>query len=572
MFKKYNLLNRKNVFYLFIFTVMVCLFFVSQKNLPSRLVGRTPANIFVNPYMIPVGTQMVVPPWIVQQYQSHLQKKIYGNVLDYLIYNYSVAAPNESGESTYYIPLSVSSYDDDDDSYDASPISKGDIYMVDVTKVKVTSSTPAPAPAPPAPADPPSGDSSAVDPAPQPSGGGETPPPEGTVQDSASTEDQEPQLTTTELIDPSTAPPPPPPGSNPKPDFTEEQPPVSCEESDVHTEADSPCVGCVDLKGGEVNLLSELEGIVDGYHTAKRNFAKVIEVICQTCYGVDAGEFFQYIKTRARKEKVPAEILFALIVRESGGECGVAGDGGSSKGLFQLNTNNSTCLKRCAPGALQGVTVEEMRSVCVGGKHHTEDYMVPQSCGRRCVHCPSLRSTNNPIICLNNPYCNFEEGFLLFTKDKWKSGNNVDLETAKNKGLISGKNWAEMDSAERNRWRNAVVSYNGRGYVDPTEKLMEATWEVMTVDERSQWVYLVQDPKEVDVNSEEMPQSLLDNWELKRIFFIKKYLQSRLQKEMIGNLAHVESITGREVSEGFAESTVCQWVQFEKENQSFSCK
>ena len=571
MFKKCHFLSRKNIFYFLLFTVFCCLLFIIQNNLPSHLVNRIPSNVFMNPYILPVGTQMVVPPWIMQQYQSSLQRKIYGNILDYLIYNYSVSAPSESGESTYYIPLSISSYDDDDDddSYDVSPIRKSEIYMVDVTKVKVTSPAPTPPPTPATPpVESPSGDPPATPPVepPLPAENGEVEKPADTPQAS-----EEVQVTTTDLIDPSTAPPPPSPKS-PKPDPLAERPPVSCEESDAHTEADSPCVECADLNEGEMNLLSEVEGIVDSYHTAKRNFASVIEKICDTCYGVDAEEFFQYIKEKAKDKKVPAEILFALIVRESGGECGVTGDSGSSKGLFQLNTNNSTCLERCASGVLDGVTVKEMQSVCEDGKHHTENYMVPQGCGERCVRCPSLRSTNDPKVCLNNPYCNFEEAFLLFTKDKWKSGNDVELEAAKDKGLVSGKNWAEMDPAERNRWRNAVVSYNGRGYVDPTEKLMNVTWKAMTVDERNQWVHLAQDPKEANVNSEKMPESLLNNWELKRLFFIKKYLRSGRLQKMVENLAHVESITGREVSGGFAESTICQWIQFEEKNKNLSCK
>ena len=156
MFKNYHFLSGKNIFYFLLLAVFCCLFFIFKNNLPFLSVNRIPANVLLNPYALPVGTQMVVPPWIMQQYQSSLQSNIYGNVLDYLIYNYSVSAPNESGESTYYIPLSLSSYDSDDDfddDYyydfdDYSPVGKSDIYMVDVTKVQVMSPSPTSTPSP----------------------------------------------------------------------------------------------------------------------------------------------------------------------------------------------------------------------------------------------------------------------------------------------------------------------------------------------------------------------------------------------------------------------------------------
>ena len=634
MFKKYHLLNRKNIFYFLLFTVFCCLFFIIQNNLPSPSVNRIPANVFMNPYVLPVGTQMVVPSWIMQQYQSSLQRRVYGNVLDYLIYNYSVSAPDGSGESTYYIPLSISSYDyDDDDDYDVSPIRKGDIYMVDVTKVKVTSSAPTPVEPP---VEPPSGDSPVPPPVKPPveSSAGDPPaaPPVepplsaegGEVEKPAdsSQASEEVQFTTTDLIDPSTAPPPPPPGSKPKPDPDPlaERPPVSCEESDAHTEADSPCVECAGLRETEVEpFLDALETKVDDSHGVK-HFPGVIRDICNSCFrgqskSRDVKDFFKYIEDRANEEGVPSEVLFALVMRESNGNCKAGGDGGKSVGLFQLNTGNSTCLEGCKEGALEGVSAKEMQSVCEKGHYH-KDYGTPGD------PCPGTPSFSKPKICLNNPYCNFEEAFHLLKDQKWGMGNNGEQYRP------TSKKWADLKAEERNKWRNAIVSYNGRKYIEPAEQLMRDTLEDMSSSEKQRWINAFGVSSEGDVNSEKTLRSLLDNWEFKRMFFIKRYLSSleldeqsvkakwadktdaerqewiksvrglndkvdvssdtipgfllnnedfrrrffKRSEAVLRNLAHVESITGREVSGGFAESAICQWVRFEEKNPNLSCK
>ena len=595
MFKKYHFLSRKNIFYFLLFTVFCCLFFIIQNNLPSPSVNRIPANVFMNPYVLPVGTQMVVPSWIMQQYQSSLQRRVYGNVLDYLIYNYSVSAPDGSGESTYYIPLSISSYDyDDDDDYDVSPIRKGDIYMVDVTKVKVTSSAPTPVEppveppagdspvAPPVkpPVEPPAGDPPATSPVEPPlsAEGGEVEKPADSSQAS-----EEVQFTTTDLIDPSTAPPPPPPGSKPKPDPDPlaERPPVSCEESDAHTEADSPCVECAGLRETEVEpFLDALETKVDDSHGVK-HFPGVIRDICSSCFSKqsksrDVKDFFKYIEDRASEEGVPSEVLFALVMRESNGNCKAGGDGGDSVGLFQLNTGNSTCLEGCKEGALEGVSANEMKIVCEKGHYH-KDYGEPG------IECPGTPSFSNPKICLNNPYCNFEEAFHLLKDQKWGMGNNGEQYRP------TSKKWADLKAEERNKWRNAIVAYNGMWYMRHTknprsaERLMEAQWQNMSTEERKKWLMTfvdvddvadVDDVSAVNVESDKALRLWLDNWEFKRMFYMRQYLGSNpeVSEGALRNLAHVESITGREVSGGFAESAICQWVRFEEKNPNLSCK
>ena len=269
---------------------------------------------------------------------------------------------------------------------------------------------------------------------------------------------------------------------------------------------------------------------MDSSHKGK-HFPGVIRDICKNCYGVDVGDFFKYIKDRASEEGVPAEILFALVMRESNGNCKAGGDGGNSVGLFQLNTGNSTCLRGCRDGALEGVSSGEMKSACEKGNYH-KDYGSPG------YACPGTPSFSNPKICLNNPYCNFEEAFHLLIDQKWGFGNNGERYKS------TDKRWAEMEAEERNKWRNAIVSYNGRKYVDPVENLMRESWKKMSTDERKRWAAMFQAGSEMDVSAERIPRPLLNNWEFKRMFFMKRHLTgSGVSEAMITNLAHVESIT-----------------------------
>ena len=119
---------------------------------PSSSLREPAANItlggtVIPGHVLPVGTQMVIPPWIQQQYQMSNQKQFYDNsMMNFLIHNYGVVAPSVSagaeGSDTYYIPLSYREEgdddDDDDDDYDDDDYDDDDYdtYMVDVTFLK----------------------------------------------------------------------------------------------------------------------------------------------------------------------------------------------------------------------------------------------------------------------------------------------------------------------------------------------------------------------------------------------------------------------------------------------------
>ena len=89
--------------------------------------------------------------------------------------------------------------------------------------------------------------------------------------------------------------------------------------------------------------------------------------------------------------------------------------------------------------------------------------------------------------CLNNPYCNFEESFNLLKDEKWNIVNS-------NETKPTNTDWAGMKDTERNLWRDAIIAYNGAGYLKSAEERME-----------KKGLY-----------------SHLDNWEVKRMFFCQK--------------------------------------------------
>lgn len=576
MFKKYRLLNKKSVFCLLFFSLVFGLLLISRTLFQPVYTDRVPSNIFLNPYVIPAGTQLVIPPWIMQRYQLSAQKELYGDVFNYLMYNYGVSAPNESGEDTYYIPLNVSGYDYDDDYDSGSYSSRENTYMVDVAKVKHSSVSES------------SQQEETGEPSPQPVDP-ETPEEGATVVPSQPVDPETPGVTAKPRLRPGvTAKPRLRPDGSPQtkevsPEvsrkkkksgdtFTAEKDidirnspllprqqkpeldlsknyPLSCNKSDIKTEAKSPCLTCTGYSENTVkHFLTTLERKVTASHSSK-SFPPVIDTICKSCYGVDAKDFFNYIEKRAKEEGIPSEILFAFVMRESNGDCNVGGDGGDSVGMFQLNTNNSTCLRGCKRNVLLKAKVEEMKSVCKGGTYRNEYSRLGR---KRCNQYPPADSK----ICLNNPYCNFEEAFHLLKDEKWPAGNNQEKYSKS-----TAENWTAMSREERHKWRNAIVAYNGRGFVAPTERAMKK----FNMSDR------------------------IDDWEQKRIFFVRSYLYYKSKykacaprdrkcknrydpKKVITNLAHVESITGREVPGGFADSAICQWIQFVKKKPKLSCR
>lgn len=457
---------------------------------------RVPANVRVipvNPYVIPANTQLFIPAWALGQYQLSQQQGLYnGSVLDFLISYYGTAAPSgmDADEDTYYIPLNI--YDSEEDV--STPVTA----MVDVTRL--------------------------------------------TVEEPSSSPEQL-KVRTIEDIDRRQAPavPDPKPIRNLNKTY-----PVSCDKKENKTEAGAPCVECISAKLSistrqVKGFLRTVDRTVQSFGK-RRGFSAAIKNFCNTC-GVDIKDFVDYAEERSEKEKVPPEIIFGIMLRESNGDCNARGPV-DSKGLLQMNERNSTALKSCTGNRPPQVSPAKMKRVCLGGKYRREGN-----------YKRSYRSLNprvpfiaydNPYPearCLNNPYCNFEESIHLLKGEKWYIGNR----RRHRKPNSELKSWGEMDSAERHKWRNAIIAYNGAVYVKPAERAM----------------------KRAGVSS-----ATLDDWEKKRIFFIRQYLRSGTQKRknLIHNLAYVERIAGRETPDGFANSSICQWTQFRKNNPNLSCE
>ena len=669
--KKQRIINwiKKSIYYLlFVFTVFCFCLILSidagfphsfglnfslsknlagiQKTLIEFPANRAPSSFhsIPNSYMIPAGTQMVIPPWIVQQYELSQQRALYGDVLNFLIHNYGVAAPSDSDEKkdTYYIPLSVydstnyEGYDDYDDysDYDNKDNRARDTVMIDITKLNLApqwrsgdQGTPPVDPkkevtdqgTPPVdpkkevtdqgtPPDPKKEvkdqGTPPVDPKKEVTDQG-TPPDQGKeVKDQGTPPDQGKEVTDqgTPPVDPKKevkdqgTPPVDPkkevtdqgtPPVDPKKEVkdqgrdvrevvvgqisqkidqrkvpsapTKKQEkdlsktyPVSCDKTEMKTAAEAPCVTCI---GAKLNAsIRQVKGFLHTVNKTvknfgeKKNFPSLMSQFCKHC-GVDIQDFIEYVEQRARDEKVPPEILLSIMMRESFGDCNAKGDrkkNGTYKsyGLFQLNVGNSTNLKMCSGSKVPKMNSAQMKQVCQNGDYRKEKSY-------------KNKKDQFPGRCLNNPYCNFEESIHLLTGEKWAIGNKRNGSTP---DKPEGKSWGEMEPEERNLWRNAIIAYNGAAYVKPAERAMK---------------------------SMKIP-TFLDNWEIKRMFFVRNYLSNKSEygqcgksnrsckarynpQKIVHNLAYVERIAGRETPESFADSSICQWTQFRKSNLKLSC-
>ena len=150
------------------------------------------------------------------------------------------------------------------------------------------------------------------------------------------------------------------------------------------------------------------------------------------------------------------------------------------------------------------------------------------------------------MVCLENPYCNFEEALHLLIKEKWPMVNK-----GKPPPSLKGQGkWVDLSADERNQWRNALIAYHGDSYHRRAKKSMKKAME-----------------KELGITAP------LDDWEQKRLWFIKQYLSQtdQQQKKLIYNLAYVESLAGREIKGGLAHSSICQWDRYQTENPNPSC-
>ncbi len=538
--------NKRAFFFGFLLTggILLCFGFfysrLSHKNQPqlSSAVSsppdlRRPANfpfpISPMPNILPAGTQMMIPPWLLQQYHLNPQAGLYGDPLNFLIHHYGLVAPslNNKEEDTYYIPLTRYKYGDDDDDDDDGGYSK--TVMMDVVNLEATAK----------PAD---------------------------TSDGETTTPGEFVLTTkrnTEITDPDR---PAVPKEKPVGDVS---PPhdyqATCSDTEEATTEAAFCEECKqnDLQHSDLQKFANLiKNQVESFEKSK-NFAAVKNSFCSNCYGVDLKDFAQYAEQRSKSENVPPEILFAIMLRESNGKCDAKPrNGEQSFGLFQLNMANSTKLRTCKTNEFSGMKAQDIQNACKNGNYrddtkynsHKYETCIKKDNAKICTqYNPPLNQRPNigQGICLNNPYCNFEEALHLLKGEKWRIGNGQ----ATDKPTVT--EWTQMSREDRNKWRNAVIAYNGAGFLKKAECNMKQS---------------------IGAN---VP---LGDWEVKRLFFVRQYMglktngncnpgsttQAR-QNLLIHNLAYMERITGRETPGKFGNSSICQWIKFRKDNQPLSC-
>ena len=592
--------------------------------------------------ILPIGMPLVIPPWIMEQYHAGGHEAQYGDPLNFVLFNYGITALSADDEKkeTYYIPLSrytSRDFDSSDRGYSRrSRSSKGSsskesikdsTFMVDVTKIKIKKPVQGAGTTPsgkdggssPKTTDKPSNKKTSTAPdkgseasgsqTKTPSGGTTlpakdedgsplkdqdqdltgsqitedrkegstspsvaeteklardlvvTPQPQAQGQTTISTNNQEPEPTkpttsniifkTTDTIDLKNSPSVPEPKSNEELALNN-QPQIvqaTCDQADSQTEAGSTCVDCAAGKAMETktkDFLNIVQRKTQEWDKGK-NFASVITEFCNKCQGmVDVGDFFSYMEQRAGESHVPKEILFAIMMRESNGNCVVKGDGDNSYGLFQLNLKNSTKLRACKRDELKDKTHSQMKKACTGGAYRKKSKYKSGN-----FEPVSQRPNIGAMICLENPYCNFEEALHLLKDEKWKSIGNKKADGSFHPIPKGKKSWVDLTVEERNRWRNAIIAYNGDVYHLPAKRAMKQALGI-------------------DAN--------LDNWELKRMFFIRRYLELKNKPEgwktaegLVHNLAYVERITGREAQGGLANSSICKWAKFRKENPKPSC-
>ena len=382
------------------------------------------------------------------------------------------------------------------------------------------------------------------------------------------------------------------PEYKPEEDFSKDSTPTTCEatnntkkeeeEAEANRIQAYACVDCKDKKflqsDTSIEQLKEFitkvnEKVV--HFDKSKKFSTVITNFCKKCKPVDIKDFMQYIESRAKEENIPYEIMFSFMMRESNGKCDAKkpeiytksegeykkGDvKGCSYGLFQLYTFNSTCLLGCDENnSLSGMSSAQLKAVCQKGSDYA-NYRKTCKNGKQYVSdgktCNSLKPINETIkgiknmkgMCLNNPYCNFEEALHLLKGDKWYIGNGKTPMPELKEG------WPNMSRKNRNLWRNAVVAYNGTKYEKPAKTAMK---EKKAMEEAEK--------KGIKLD--------LNDWEQKRMFFVNEYVEgnSAVKKGLIENLAYVEKITGREIEGGLANSSLCQWIDFKAKNSPLSC-
>ncbi len=374
-FNKYLLLL---IFFSLCLTI-VCLKTYVVKNPYTEKAQRQISNVeeLINSHTVPAGTPLIVPPWIQQQYlqQMAISQAMLGNntLLDFLIHNYSVAAPSstDEDEDTFYVPLLRSSYlddDDDDDDY----FSLTEYFDVTNTYLEKDSDPDKPVLITINRADTQinrehiSDKAIRIEPIPTSIVSPEKSPEEAIIEDKSPEElseestlkedtpseelPEKPQTSDTEskLIAPTQI----------EKGYESRECNTSSQEEKT-TEAVDSCTACHQNREKIIEGLDAIVTTVDKYKEAKYErdgkservgFPKVLERFCSTCRPVNIKNFIQYVTTRSKEKNIPPEIFFSIVMQESTGECTAKTEetpNEHSIGLMQMNKKSSTCLKEC---------------------------------------------------------------------------------------------------------------------------------------------------------------------------------------------------------------------------------
>ena len=399
-----------------------------------------------------------------------------------------------------------------------------------------------------------------------------------------------------------------------QPEPEQQQPEVAgvCDEGykpEDTTEAGTDCVQCmvqlesaitghneIGISISDVNtFLTVVDREVASYREAKGDnpYKDLMINFCDECGDATISEFTKYMRERSKDLNIPMEILMALGLRESVGMCssgpgkdctrnsgevcknGVpeyncteARGGDGSFGFYQLNLKNSCefrVSRMCKEGWKQ-LSDELLKRACPKYPAYEESVISQVGCIKpsnafdlqQCREGYGGPGNKKSGTCLNNPYCSLEEAITLLNR-KWfgrRLANNGPKPDRKSNG--KPQSWIEMSREDRDKWRNAILAYNGYHVGKDVENYIEAKKEDKTL-------------------TDDLAPMQLKGWELKRQLVLTSVIYNRnrdsvIKKEgdrkgymrgavnIVENLAYMERITGREKDSGMHNSGICQWV------------
>ena len=245
--------------------------------------------------------------------------------------------------------------------------------------------------------------------------------------------------------------------------------------------------------------------------------------------------FFPDAYCQSCDKQIPAEVALAVATVESAGDCSAKNERDEgSMGLFQVDFN----------------------------KHSCNGHQIGTKANKTCLLNPS-NSLEYGIEKLNENY------------------NAVNPKRAKSN---SCPQWTDLSSTERDRWRRAVVSYNGGvGWMDRTVQSVEGDYKGGKSEGRD----VFKDTRE-DLNwghrgkFKGRAKKSTASWEELRVYhFMEKLIPGNKPKNLrkktgkamhntLSSLAHTETVLGREVKDtppGLVEF----WSQYVHERQPLTC-